>query len=630
MKSLINIPLLTEQLKRYWAIGAVLLLWYLLFGVLLIYQQSGNDPIRNAVMQARNLIDLLSMNHPVPIFAMLFAPFCAVMALFPYNFASNASGAFHSFPLSKRQLFWTNTAAALVLMLLPLLIFCLFLLMPIHYPITYGSWSGGVSVPASLFPRGIAGGAIINTIPVIAGFFLRVAVGIIFYYSVFLLAVSVSGNRLVAVLLCGALPLVPLGLHGFIDLIGYLYVFGHGNTTDWRLASTAVFSNPVAWGSVIETRGGWLAVGARRLLFPLDTYSLLPYFIVYIATTAALTAIAFTCSKRRKLERTGDSVVFTPLTNTLVFILAMLGMMSMGAFMLALMQSRVGLYIGFVIGFVIAYFMAQMIAEKSFDVRHKAKALIPFGATMIALYLMMLATTNFIVSPLVNRVPAAQEVAGVALHGRWMWMNPMERPDVYTRDPETIARTLEIHQYIVDNRRQLSSLQWSSLYNWRAVQSIPFAYLMQDGTTKHWRYTVSHDFMISSGLYELINSPEMIMAEHPTLRRPEMIESINISFWDQESLVDFSRHITRPEEIATLAVALKADLAEDSVLHWHRLVEFNQTGIWPDVEEDHVWINASIWSEELRRGHNMHTDHVHLGNYAGNTMAWLAEHGLLE
>ena len=639
MKSLINTPLLKEQLKRFWAIGAVLILFYVLAGMLPLIAQMLN-PYNPPHHIAQDIVSLLSMSHPIPIIAMVAGPFFAAMALYPYSFSSSAATTFLSFPLSKRQLYYTNLAAALVLMLLPLLIFCLFLLIPIRY---HGGqswvdahgvtqfWRQYVHFPEALFPCGVRSGAVINTLPVVAGFFMRIAVGSLFYFMVFLLAVSVSGTRLIAVLLCGALPLLPAGFHLLAEGIATVYVFGYDGIHDTRLAYTFLYSNPVMWGSVIEDFSRSF-IRFRLLAFPFFPEAsavVNSLFIVYIAITAALGTIAYYCSNWRKQERTGDSVVFTSLKNILIFLLSLMGSIGMGPFLMMLTRSRAGLYLGFIIGFVIAYFIAQMIAEKTFSIGHKIKSLLYFGGTMIGVYLMMLLFTNVLMLPYINRVPQAHEIAGVSLSHHWRWMGLHERPFIYADDHETIALTLQKHQLILNNRRYLRRVFWQagSRSQPGPVHTIPITYLFHDGTTMYRSYLLSRDFMISSGIGKFVNSPPIILAQHPILNQSEIIDTVRITTWDDRSGRETVSTVTGRENIRTLFDAVKNDLTAGAALDWYITAGGQEPPDW-----QRRWFSLDIrLRQELDEQYRQYrrTTHISFGSYTNNTLLWLRERGYM-
>ena len=570
MKSLINIPLLMEQLKRFWAISAILLVVYLLFGSLPLYGVSSDNPQR-AFILASNMADLLRMNHFMPAIVMVLSPFAAVMFLYPYHFSNNASTAFYSFPINKSQLFFTNIVAALILMLLPLLIFCFTILVPVHYP-GYRevlNWDGSFAVmpsnvmlPSTIFVNLLMEGDVINTIPVVIGFFARVTLGIIFYYSVFLLAASVAGNRVVAVLLSGAIPLIPIAVHMLSRFVATLYLFGFENLgRDTNLTRTLALTNPAMWGAIINQHG---TRRFRLIHFPgLGESSIWMYVLSYIVIAVILFAIAFACCQKRKLERTEDSVVFTPLKNVCVFLVAMAGMIIMGVVLVQMISSRTSLYAGFVVGFILAYFIGQMIAEKSIDIRHKIKALLPYGGIMAGLYLIMIFMTTYGLGFYINRVPRVSEVVGVSINHDVRWAQTQGQTHMFTDDQVAIALVLEAHQQIIQNRSYLQRLNWQrQMGQWEGLETLPITYLLRDGTTMQRDYVVSTDYVFRSLIWDIRNNPSIILSRYVFMRYPYTIDEVWISFWDIEDDEQVNVEAIVENNFESLFAAIREDYVE--------------------------------------------------------------------
>ena len=622
MKSLINIPLLKEQLKRFWAIAAILMIIYVVAGTIPVYFVDLEHRDYHHIL-AGNMADLLSMANPVVIIVMLLSPILAVMALYPYHFNNSASTAFHSFPLSKRQLFWTNIAAALILMLIPLLIFCFTILIPVNYPgmLAQEQWDGSIHLrqfvvlPPAIFPGGLEVGATINSVPAVIAFFARMSIGIIFYFSVFLLAASIAGNRVIAILLSGALPLIPIAIHILIMGIAQTFVFGFDSTNDtFRLETTLTYSNPAMFGLSIA-RGGRL-----------DPLSVWPAIFSYVLGGVLLFVIAYICTQKRKLERTEDSVVFTPFKNVCVFLVATIGMLLMGAFLFSMSNSFIGLYVGSAIGFVIAYFIGQMIAEKALDVRHKIKTVLPFAGVMLGLYAFTILFVNFGMGFYVNRVPLASEVARVSIHHDASWGLGQGFEFMLTDDPVAIALTLEGHQQILNNRSHLQNRRREILRggNRQTLHSIPITYLLNDGTVIRRMYRVPTDFR-RDVLIELISNPAMLLSRYEIFHHPvEVIEELYINFWfasderGERGGPTIELTITDQTEIASLLREVKDDYIENHI-RWvtteDHIQQHNGFNVWVTVFDE--------YEDEVQRGRWA------IGSHGDNSqvLAWLESRG---
>jgi len=626
MKSPINIPLLKEQLKRFWVIGVVPMLVYLLAVVIPLHNV--NNPWNEAA-QTNMMVSILSIAHPALLILMILAPFCAAMALYPYNFSGTATATFYTFPITKRQLFWTNFLAGKILIILPVLVLSVILLVPIYFnpdfqvsaniPDGVPVYWSHVNLPLMLFPEWLAEGAVINTFGLVAGFFARMAIGVMFYFMVFLVAVSVAGNRVIAVLLSAALPFVAVAVHILALVTGTLYIFGMNDTTmQDHFLRTLVYTNPALLFQVINPAAGGV-VRHNGIIEGTEGFSLISFIVVYIAIAVILLVAAYVCSLIRKHERTGDSIVFTALKNVLVFLLSMTGMIGGAIFMTIIFTNRAGWYIGAVLGFVLVYFVAQMIAEKSLNIfAQKAKPLIYFGGIMICIYAAMVLFTTFGMGFYVNRVPHTADVHGVSFQHQWN-----RNVTGYVTDDEIIARAIDIHNEILNHRSYLRRAQWDSMSGGLNNQSFPITYILQDGTRVYRMYTLSNAFMERNGVWGLLTEPAVLLAREPFLQNPDSVARIHISIWNQERDENINvRDIVEQERIASLIEAMRTD----------RLRELMGDDWQWDPYYQPVWANFEVLLHP--QGHNMHvTQNTWLSVQLfrdGAVADWLRVHGYTE
>jgi len=619
MKSLINKALLIEQLKRFWVIGVVPMVIYLLSVVIPLHNAASNT--WNSSAQSQFMLNILTMSHPAIIIGMILVPLGVAMALYPYNFSPTATSTFYTFPITKRQLFWTNFAAGAILMLLPLLVLSLILLVPIYFEPghSYSYWDSvrtpwrRVTLPALLFPNDLAQGAVMNSFGQIVGFFARAAIGFMFYFGLFLLAVSVAGNRVVSVLLCGALPFIPVAIHTVLWGAASLHVFGASDAyVSSSLSDTLMLTNPVSWVIAIQGYGRIMGM-TPMLIFQGDSGSLLLYYIVYIVIGIALFTTAYICSRKRKHERTGDSVVFTALKNALVFILAMAGMIVVGIFGALMFQGRFGMYLGAAVGFVLLYFIGQMIAEKSFNViGQKAKSLLYFGGTMVGIYVAILIITTFGMGFYVNRVPNMAEVDGV-------YFSHQRNHATVITEPEVIALTMELHNAIINNRGYLRRAFWQTMRTNTRHTTVLINYRLNNGNHVRRRYTVTQNFREQHGIDYLLSRPEVLLRDFPALMRPEVIGSITMNFevyhleygWGGVHSNTFSDR----QQVLSLAEAILADFVLQNSPH----------GGWePDESMQWFGFNINVLPQYRQR---YGTSWVSIQPIRdGNVQRWMDEH----
>ena len=565
---MISTVLLKEQLKRFWAVPVLGVLGYVFIILLPLHSAVSNEQHSRV---GRLLSDLIGISNLPLLFMLLAMPLVAVLCVKSYFIGKNPATFFYALPLTKNQLFFTNALAGILLCLVPLVIFALGLLIPVEFYNENWAWGGATNhewvqsmFPPLLFPGGVVHGSVINTPAAVGIFFLRTLTIMLFYFGLFWLAFSLSGHGVVAVLLSGALPLFVIAFPAFIGVVAEEYVFGYVFLGDRVYIERFVLpTTPILWG--------W---HPTPLLTNESTRWLLLSFINYILLGAALFAGAYFISHSRKVERTGNSVVFTPIKNVLVFILSLGVMVAMGYIFWSLFLG-VWLYVGFVIGFVVGYIIAQMIAEKSFSVVMKLRQLPIYGAFAFGIYLAMLLVTQFGMNRYVNHLPSGNEIVGINVGWNNMrWNDPELHGFTFVEDAAVIEETLRVHQNILDNRRSIHYLPVSRteglLYE-RYGEAMGwgdrwFNYLLADGSIMVRRYSIPFDYMETTGFNALMAGEPIILLNNVILTRPEIILDIDISHITWESVMMDDGRMAQTETISRIGLNITEREVIDKVV----------------------------------------------------------------
>jgi len=614
MKRYINTALYFEQLKRFWPIAAIAMLGYLLF----IVQPLFSPSFYHAEHTTQSILHIMSMRDPILIFAMVAVPFFTALALFSYPYRVASTTAFHSFPVNRMQLFFTQGFAGLTLMLAPLFLLTLILLVPINFASSRTVFDSSVGFPLIFGRSRILVGEVINTVPRMAGFFLRNALGFTMHFAVFTLAASIAGNRVIAVLLSGVFSFTPMALVGLSGVIGSFYIFGFGLAPFSPVETVGIYTHPGNWAMVF---GGFTTVwpqmngGGGQFAF---SRSLAPFFISYGLITLATFGLAFLAYRLRPQERAGDTVAFLPVKRVLIFLFALAGMVVLGIFWLNVSGSRFLMYIGFVVGFVIAYFIAQMIAEKSFRIGHKIKHVVTYGAVALGLYAMLLLVTGLGFWGYVRRVPQAEEITGVFIEQTFRRdaRGGLRRENhFFIDDPATITQVRELHEYIVEERRYFQQVRWGDAGLRVFVLgggTIPLSitYQLANGSMVHRSYVLPSAFHHRHSVISLLASGPVMLSHSPALAQPEVIEFISFEVsleqaWtfhqefdqaridadaqgvtvedilgERAFILNFVFHdwpdVRTPHQVAQLAEAIQLDiLSRDTGFDWNNVINIS-------------------------------------------------------
>ncbi|MCL2568072.1 MAG: hypothetical protein FWE12_01365 [Oscillospiraceae bacterium] len=585
MKPLVSGALLKEQFRRFWPILFLTALGYGLFLILPIYVHSGG---RDLYRSAEVMLDILSMRRPFLLFATAALPFGIAMLLFSPLFDRRAAEGFYRLTDTKGQLFWSNALTGLLLILIPLLLLSALMLIPVRFPGVIAGYEP-LTYPTDLFSRALTRDSVINTIPVVAAFFLRAAVSMLFYFALFLLAVSVAGSGWIAALLCLILPFVPMLLSRFGTLVASVYVFGFDSSGIPPIAEVLDYANPLTW--LVQTILGGLAYvfGVAGVPAPAPdpilsftnpltwgwnwgAESQALYFGVYAVSTVVLFGLACFAFTLRKAERAGELVAFRPLRYILIFLLSVAGMVAMGRYFQTLVSGRWFLYYGFALGFVLLFLIAQMVFERSFRIRHTLKWLMPMAGIAGALYGLMLLATLFGARFYTQYVPEEARVSGVFISSEARW----ETGDSFASDRETIRGVIALHAQITDTedsrRADMRTAFWQSIsgggrqFADLGGEYFFLTYRLQNGDHIYRRYALPGDFIeaLSPDLRALIGTgTEETPLPYPVFGNPDVVESVWLRFY-LPGEDPFAVPVDDPAQIIALFNALRRDMTADS------------------------------------------------------------------
>jgi len=660
---MINAALLKEQLKRFWAIP-VLSTLALFFGVLSPLLSAHSDP--SGTFRARRLIDIISMDN----LGLLFIAMCTALAVacccMWFFFSRRASTVYYAFPVNKRQLIITNALAGIILCLIPIILMSLMLLIPIrvelspnmfivHDGVDYTTINWQINAPESLFPQELQSGDIVNTFPVVFGFFIRMTIAVLFNFALCWLAFSMTGHMVIGLLVAGAIALFPTALAGLLASIGMNYVFGTGLNMRHLINETVmVFSNPIAWGGFLNDH----MFSMRDSEMPM---SLL--YLIYGGTAVLLFVGAFFISLRRKPERTGNSIMFSPVKNVLIFLVSMSGMIIMGAMMWSITGfSSIGMYLGAVLGFIVGYIIAQMIAEKTFLIMHKINYLVHFGGVMLVLYGLMIFVTQVGMRFYTDHIPNRDDIAGVIFDSWWRSPLPGGRydpefwPDIFIRDADFIDFTMEIHNSILAEKRHLHRVPWRRhqasdgnyslgyLHFWGASLRHTITYLLHDGRTITRAYPLTGSFIYRHNIFDINNHPEVIFSRNPIFRHPHLVLRIDLIYYptiweenDRDSVWDNVIHayVTDTAQIAIMMDVLATGMEAQAFANTEAFIAHhsNAEGVSVDTPFSPASLEASFridWEADTRRLETT-SSWVHLsGDYITPVLDLLREWGKLD
>lgn len=421
----ISIPLIKENLRRFWAIPALAFLTYFLAGVFPILMAYGhlNDWASYINVSLRN-------QNPFFSFAHLLFPIIAAVVVFRYMQGSASVSVMHAMPFNRMKLFHSNFLSGLILITVPILANGLLLLL-MSKPV-YDEYSIGKMGDFNYFSNAEVFNWIWVSLLIVA-----------FIYTVSVFAGLITGNALLH---------LPAALW-FNFLLPALY-----------LACT-VYSLHFLYG--FSLLSNWRAIGMKMSpLLYVFSRSGDGHFDPYLTTTyllciVLLYALAALLYQKRALERATDALAFGFMEPVTCYLLTFLSTTLLAFYLNTLDDSNAYLYSGFLIGSVVFFIIGQMIVKKTPRIYH-LQSLKNFGIYVL-IFAIFISGLRVDFTGFEKRIPDQEKVQNFTLIHRYdSYYNSYSnlfRPILQFKEPSNIEAMINIHQMLIENKERLSDLE---------------------------------------------------------------------------------------------------------------------------------------------------------------------------
>ncbi len=486
--SCFNVTLYKKNLARFWPLWALYTLaWLLVLPVSLLgelTQRSAWD----IGFDAASWVSDWAIQSPVTRMASGFGLAMAVvygvlvaMAVWSYLYNHRAVNLIHALPVRREGLFLTNFLSGVTFFVLPHLIVFL------------------VTLPAEL----IAGAVDVQALAVCFGCQTLLC---LFFFCFATLCAFLTGHLLALPAFYAIFNGLVAGVAVLLDWMMTNFLFGFNG---WLSNAEAIFYlTPVAallrdfgytWPvrTTIDGRTIMEAGGNRPIL---QGVSLL---WIYAAVGLVLAALALLLYRRRQLETAGDVVAVRWLRPVFKYSVAFCAALAGGCAVFALLnlEGSVAFLCCLLFWGVVGYFAAEMLLRKSFRVF--ARSWKGCVATL-AVLLVFSGCMQFDLLGIEDRVPDAADVVAVDVRG--LDSAPYDTASYLNlhdqTDPDLIAKTVALHQAIVDHKEELERGDSSSNYSLdESSQTVAYyfrvTYTLADGSHMDRSYSCDLPFYAS-------------------------------------------------------------------------------------------------------------------------------------
>src|SRR5665648_500747 len=330
----ISLPLIRENLRRFWAIPAISFLIYFLSGIFpIIISYSKIDTVAYYINMS------LTNMQPFYMAAHLIMPVLTAVVVFRYLQSASSTTMMHSLPFSRYKLYNSNLLSGLIMVITPILLNGLIML-AIAKPAfnTLGMDPSSLAVATDAFTRGaIIGWMWQSILIVLVVYAISVFAGLVTANSIMHFATALSFNFL-----------VPALYAVFVFYFGS-YLYGFNTAGDW--SATCLSISPFLETFNLNNDGGNFP--------PLHQ-------IYYVMNALVLFVLSSFLYSRRKLEKASDSLAFEFMVPIICYLVTFFGMTLLGVWFKSLNQeSEFYTYAGYAAGAVIFFIIGRMIVMKT-------------------------------------------------------------------------------------------------------------------------------------------------------------------------------------------------------------------------------------------------------------------------
>ena len=492
----LSLPLIKENLRRYWAIPVLAFLVYFLAGIFPLLIAYNNLSYSYGFIRG-----LLTNYNWIFMCTHLLLPIITGVVVFRYLQTPAFTTTLHAMPFTRAKLFHSTALSGLILATIPVLLTGLILLViakPVYSP-AY-SYPDSVATGVDAFARADIWTWLGSTLLII-----------LVLYAVTVFAGLVAGNSIMHFLASVGFNFLPAALFGMFTIYCSQYLYGFAVSDNW-------FAFMLKLSPFLYV----FSEGARTWLPPL----------LYLLTALALLGFSLRLYYQRALERASDSFVFGVMTPIATFLIAFFGMSLIGFYFAAVGSGESYLYAGLVTGAVLFFLLGRMIAQKTLRVfdRETARSL---GVYLLCALVFVLAfTLDF--TGFEKRLPQTERINGVTLshlqNGGVFTTSPLnlDEPPVLTT-PANIQRVRTFHQNILNNRPETEATPYPR-YTYNTQSKI--TYYLNGAFDMYRQYSISYG--------QLRDDPELAAIFESEEYKAQFSFS-EIELWDVTSMDVFNQ-----------------------------------------------------------------------------------------
>lgn len=573
-----SIPLVKENLRRFWAIPVISFLIYFLSGVF---------PILMSYNKINNLANYIEMSlhnmQPFYMGAHLLIPVITAVVLFRYLQSVSSVAVMHSLPFTRSKLFNSNFVTGILLTVVPMLLNGIILLL-LSKP-TYQQWGYGSDMSMStinVFSRG----EILNWI-------WTSLLIILVIYSVSVFSGIITGNTFIHLMASFFFAFLITVLYAVFNVYCEYFLYGFSSSGNWTDICLAI--SPFT--GILNNQGYFSTIAVWY----------------YIGTFLLMYAISLFLYNKRKLERASDSLVFGFMKPIICYIIAFLGMTLLGFYFDVLGDGgRLYMYTGYAAGTIIFFIIGQMIVNKSARIFNKEglRSFLIYGIIAI----LFIVSLNVDATGFERRLPNPEKVESAVLTNYFINSYSPYRYDQkknQLKTPENIQSLTAFHKSILENRSRFEQKDIQ-----RYTNSIYLSYDTGGLMNMNRYYRVDYEFIADNKyLAQIFESLEYKMMHSLYGMGVEDYKEIRLY---TDYYIENNPVINKPEEIKELIACMEKDFR---AMTYKENISLKQK--YATAEITYTYKEENVVGNKLEKGDLR----FEITQTCSNTISWLKDHG---
>lgn len=476
--------LMKENIRKLWPLCLLLILMYVLTTAFTILIPSSDEMVFHSEACFGN-------NHPIYLLGLVVFPILTSVLVFKYLHKQGGTAVLHSMPFTRTSLLFTNYLSGAIVIILPVIVNAVIML-PVGHYVKNRAKSSNNLVSTETFEN-------IPFEPYSATHILNwLAVSVlivIFIYTLSVLAGMVSGNITMHTINALLINFAPV----------YLF-FIVGSYLDAELIG-------FNFGDFLTTNIKWFSP-----LFDGDGVLSMSRWVIYLCIIIIGILVTNLLYEKRKLEKTGDSLVFKFMTPVVIFLIAVMGtsMISMYAFFFN-GKTGIAFYAAVAVVSIIALIATNMIVQRTpkiFNMK-TLKSIIAYGL-IVGIFM---SCVSFDVLGIESKVPKAIDVKSISINAPVLANKPYrESGDSFDnyftmkqflfKSEDAIKYITAFHKDMVNDPQLLLKSETSRIYGSYDEWTLNIDYSLASGKVSREYNVTTADFQENKNLMKLIETEE--------------------------------------------------------------------------------------------------------------------------